>query len=386
MASPTYSSVALKTDTAGILGQDGPSDGKGLLDAPAVSLSGGGYRAMLFHLGFLWRMRDAGLLAGIKRFSSVSGGSITAGALAIAWDRIDFADAGQSFRKLVAEPLFALSRHSIQYGGILLGQIPGLSGSYVRKAYDKHVFGGVKLASLPAGRRFYFNATSMHTGKLVRFNNEWFGEWSTGRWDVGDMTLSTAVTASSAFPPVLAPIIIDLAGHRPVPTENTRHAAPARLYTMDGGVYDNLGIEAVWKRFRTVYVSDAGAAFAYEADGRRYLPSVALRVTDLMMDQIGALRFRQLNDGFHAAADSPLRREGFLVSSDYFLDPRPAGTLPYTRANAAALAALPTRLKAYSSREACGLVNWGYIATDDQLRAKGPVGGTCALPCPEYPV
>lgn len=386
MASTAYGSVALKTDTAGILGQDGPSDGKGLLEAPAVSLSGGGYRAMLFHLGFLWRMRDAGLLAGIKRFSSVSGGSITAGALAIAWDRIDFADDGQSFRKLVAEPLFELSRHSIQYGGILLGQIPGLSGSYVRKAYDKHVFGGTKLSSLPAGRRFYFNATSMHTGKLVRFNNEWFGEWSTGRWEVGDMTLSTAVTASSAFPPVLAPIIIDLAGHRPVPTENTRHEAPARLYTMDGGVYDNLGIEAVWKRFRTVYVSDAGAAFAYEADGRRYLPSVALRVTDLMMDQIGALRFRQLNDGFHAPVGSPLRREGFMVSSDYFLDPRPAGALPYTRANAAALAALPTRLKAYSPREACGLVNWGYIATDDQLRARGPVGGRCELPCPDYPV
>ena len=50
------------------------------------------------------------------------------------------------------------------------------------------------------------------------------------------------------------------------------------------------------------------------------------------------------------------------------------------------LAALPTRLKAYSPREACGLVNWGYIATDDQLRAKGPVSGRCDLPYPEFPV
>jgi NTE family protein len=386
MADTPIHRVPLNTGTSGILGHDGPAEASEIIDAPAATLSGGGYRAMMFHLGFLWRLRDAGMLEGIKRFSSVSGGSITAGALAVAWDRIDFADDGASFRTLVAEPLFELSRHSIQYGGVLLGQIPGLSGEYVRKAYDKHVFKGAKLSSLPPGRRFVFNATSMHTGKLVRFNNEWFGEWSTGRWEVGELSLATAVTASSAFPPVLAPVIIDLAGHRVVPSPGTRHDPPPKLYTMDGGVYDNLGIEAVWKRFSTVYVSDAGAAFNYEAEGHRFMPGVAMRVTDLMMDQIASLRFRQMHDGFEAAPGTSQHRSGFLVSSDYFLDPRPAGGLPYIREAAQQLAALPTRLKAYSPREACGLVNWGYIATDDQLRAKGPVSGKCDLPYPEYPV
>ena len=41
----------------------------------ALCLSGGGYRAMLFHLGALWRLNDAGLLRGLVRISSVSGGS-----------------------------------------------------------------------------------------------------------------------------------------------------------------------------------------------------------------------------------------------------------------------------------------------------------------------
>ena len=386
MADTALGRVALGTDTSGILGHDAPPKVRKIKEGPAATLSGGGYRAMLFHLGFLWRLRDAGMLEEIQCFSSVSGGSITAGALAVAWDRIDFADDGTSFRALVAEPLFELSRHSIQYGGVLLGQIPGLSGAYVRKAYDRYVFKGARLASLPPGRRFTFNATSMHTGKLVRFNNEWFAEWTTGRWEVGDLSLATAVAASSAFPPVLAPVIIDLAGHTPIQTEGTRHAPPPKLYTMDGGVYDNLGIEVAWKSYRTVYVSDAGAAFSYEADGHRFMPGVAMRVTDLMMDQIGALRFRQMHDGFNAPPGTPQHRGGFLVSSDYFLDPRPAGGLPYTREGARQLAALPTRLKAYTAHEAYGLVNWGYIATDEQLRAKGPVGGRCELPYPEFPV
>ena len=34
----------------------------------------------------------------------------------------------------------------------------------------------------------------------------------------------------------------------------------------DGGVYDNMGLEAVWKRAKVVLVSDGGAVFAGEKD------------------------------------------------------------------------------------------------------------------------
>ena len=54
----------------------------GFEDGVALSLSGGGYRAMVFHVGALWRLNEVGLLSKLKRISSVSGGSITAGALA----------------------------------------------------------------------------------------------------------------------------------------------------------------------------------------------------------------------------------------------------------------------------------------------------------------
>src|SRR5437867_2725601 len=51
----------------------------------ALCLSGGGYRAMLFHVGALWRLNDLGYLPKLNRVSSVSGGSITAGVLAMNW-------------------------------------------------------------------------------------------------------------------------------------------------------------------------------------------------------------------------------------------------------------------------------------------------------------
>ena len=57
----------------------------GLKDGIALCLSGGGYRAMLFHAGSIWRLNELGLLKKINLVSSVSGGSITSGALAVAW-------------------------------------------------------------------------------------------------------------------------------------------------------------------------------------------------------------------------------------------------------------------------------------------------------------
>lgn len=55
-----------------------------------LCLSGGGYRAMLFHLGALRRLNGAGLPPRLDRISSVSGGSITSGVLAMNWSHLAF--------------------------------------------------------------------------------------------------------------------------------------------------------------------------------------------------------------------------------------------------------------------------------------------------------
>jgi NTE family protein len=43
-------------------------------DVVALALSGGGYRAMMFHVGAMYRLNEKGLLGTLTRISSVSGG------------------------------------------------------------------------------------------------------------------------------------------------------------------------------------------------------------------------------------------------------------------------------------------------------------------------
>src|SRR5689334_22040970 len=57
-------------------------------DGAALCLSGGGYRAMVFHIGAIIRLNELGILGTLKRVSSVSGGSITAGVMGMNWGKL----------------------------------------------------------------------------------------------------------------------------------------------------------------------------------------------------------------------------------------------------------------------------------------------------------
>src|SRR5713226_6803705 len=89
----------------------------------ALCLSGGGYRAMLFHVGALWRLNNAGYLRKLKRISSVSGGSITAAMLGLVWSSLDFDDGGvgRGFQREVGEPIQSMASHTIDKWSILFG-------------------------------------------------------------------------------------------------------------------------------------------------------------------------------------------------------------------------------------------------------------------------
>src|SRR5438128_2694055 len=81
----------------------------------ALCLSGGGYRAMLFHLGALWRLNEFGLLRKLARVSSVSGGSITAAVLGLHWRKLGFGSNGTATRFIeeVVEPVRTLAGQTI---------------------------------------------------------------------------------------------------------------------------------------------------------------------------------------------------------------------------------------------------------------------------------
>ena len=75
----------------------------------ALCLSGGGFRATLFHLGSARRLNEFGMLSQLKVIASVSGGSILNGVLATRWPRLLIDDAGVilNFESEIAQPVRA---------------------------------------------------------------------------------------------------------------------------------------------------------------------------------------------------------------------------------------------------------------------------------------
>src|SRR4051812_4859004 len=169
------------------------------------ALSGGGYRAMLFHTGALWRLNEIGWLSKITTFSSVSGGSIVAGILAHAWSKLRFDEHGVATNlcEEVVDPIRVLARTSLDVPVTLRAMVkPWRSaGEELAKAYAKHLFGKCRLDELdPDGPQFVFPATNLQDGALWCFFRQ--------QGPHGQLPLATAGAASSAFPPMLSPVVI----------------------------------------------------------------------------------------------------------------------------------------------------------------------------------
>ena len=145
-------------------------------DGVTLSLSGGGYRAMVFHIGALWRLNEVGLLGRLKRVSSVSGGSITAAYLGLVWSRLEFSNGKAANFQLFVDGVQKMADTSVDIGAVIGGIfLPGSISDRVAKAYDEVLFKGAKLANLPddhggAAPRFVINATNVQTAAAGPFH------------------------------------------------------------------------------------------------------------------------------------------------------------------------------------------------------------------------
>lgn len=339
----------------------------------ALCLSGGGYRAMIFHVGALWRLNEAGYLSRLARVSSVSGGSITAGVLGLKWPRLAFDGAGvaRGFGAEVVEPLRALAGRTIDAGAIMTGVLlPGVSvADRVTSAYEKHLFGDATLQALPDVPRFVLNATNVQTGALWRFSKPYMADYRVGRVLNPTLPLARAVAASSAFPPVLSPVDLELrAGDwetPPVPgADLAREPFTTDVVLSDGGVYDNLGLETAWKRYDTILVSDAGGALQPEPEPERDWARHVVRILEVIDNQVRSLRKRQLI----AAYQRGERRGAYWGIRSDVADYHLADALPCPFDRTSALAAVPTRLARMDADQQERLINWGYAICDAALR------------------
>ena len=152
-------------------------------DGVGLCLSGGGYRAMLFHAGAFVRMNEAGLLGRLDRVSSVSGGSIAAGALGLAWSRLAWdGDVATNLDDLVTTPLIELAGHTIDVPSVLVGVWPGRIGRQAASRLRRLLFGDATLQALPKdgeGPRFVITATNLSNGTLWRFSRPYMRDYLT---------------------------------------------------------------------------------------------------------------------------------------------------------------------------------------------------------------
>lgn len=67
---------------------------------------------------------------------------------------------------------------------------------------------------------------------------------------------------------------------------------------LSGGLYDNLGLETAWKKYRTILVSDAGGKMSPRKGPFKNWKCHARRVLDVIDNQVRSLRKRQVIDSF----------------------------------------------------------------------------------------
>jgi NTE family protein len=337
-----------------------------------LCLSGGGYRAMLFHVGALWRLNELGYLPRLQRISSVSGGSITAGVLALNWSRLAFGAGGVSstFEAEVAAPLHRLAGKTIDVPAIGLGVIgPGSVGNRIAASYRRYLFDDATLQDLPDDPpRFVINATNLQSGVLWRFSKPYLRDYRVGEIKSPKLDLGTAVAASSAFPPFLSPLTLDLREEDfEPPDDEDLHRPPftTKAVLADGGIYDNLGLETVLKRYDTVFVSDGGGHMSDEGKPPRNWPFQAWRVLNVIDNQVRSLRKRAVIDAYKAGIRKGVYWGIRTNVADYGVSV-PLGcpfdqTLP--------LARISTRLARLDRITQERLVNWGYAVCDAGMRA-----------------
>lgn len=346
-----------------------------LIDGPALALSGGGYRASLFHLGALIRLNERGWLSRLLRIDGVSGGAVVAAWLGLNWRHLRFDSAGvaQNFDELVTQPLCKLASRILDVPVGMAGLLWPVSA--LPYGLARHLFGRALLSDLPDGGngpQICALATNLLTGSLVELSARGIHDDFLGDCAAPRLPLATAIAASCSIPPSFRPVALRV---RPDAWRGECAPGYARtrrgmfpLMLADGGNYDNQALHHVCKQYRIVLVSDGSAPMpSWSWVSGDWLTST-LRSNRVLIDQVRLLHQRMLRD-LHHRQDTPQRVAYWAVASrieDYGV----ADALPCDGELTYRLSRMRTRMGRYSAQEQGRLINWGYSACDAALRAE----------------
>jgi NTE family protein len=186
------------------------------------------------------------------------------------------------------------------------------------------------------------------------------GDYRLGYANAGaEWDLARAVAASSCFPPVFDPLPLDLPlGAFERGSARRDRGPPLDIRLSDGGLYDNLGLEPVWKDHRTVLVSDGGATF--QSAGDAGLVQRLGRYIAIVDHQAAALRKRWLISNF---LDGEMSGTYWGIGSATSSYAKGAEGYPADLVDDV-IAPVRTDLDAFSEAECAVLENHGYSICD----------------------
>ncbi len=272
-----------------------------------LALSGGGFRATIYHLGVVRYLRDAGHLRHVTDIASVSGGSVLSAHLVLNWDRYHGSDEDfdEAAREVVKFVQFDVRNHIIRrlpmtYALRRLARLTPFDGrritpnAILERCYLS-LYGDRRLYELPEQPALHILSTNVINGGLSVFNRNGLyvklrdDSFSSEHVEGTMASISSVVGASSAFPGLFPPVEITAADI------GVREGRFTSEWFTDGGVYDNLGIRAfLWLKeqnaeFDQIFVSDAGKPFQILSDASLGFVGQSVRASDILWDRVWQL-------------------------------------------------------------------------------------------------
>jgi predicted acylesterase/phospholipase RssA/tetratricopeptide (TPR) repeat protein len=309
-----------------------------------LALSGGGFRASLFHIGVLAHLAEADLLRHVEVLSCVSGGSIVGAHYYLEVRKLlNETPDGEITREHYVQIVKRIEKEFLEavqknlrtrlFASIVANVRTLFDSSYTRTAFlghlfERHIYSRVKddgsrnldeLIIKPAdserfnpkldnwrraakGPVLLLNATTLNTGHNWQFAVSWMGEPPLGAsspvdrndvlrrlyyWEAPPghrkVPLGRAVAASACVPALFDPI-------------EMKDLFPRQIVRLvDGGVHDNQGIVGLLEQDCTMMiVSDASGQTNLIERPSGEVTSVPLRANDILMGRVREAEFREL--------------------------------------------------------------------------------------------
>jgi NTE family protein len=304
----------------------------------AIALSGGGSRAIAFHLGCLRTLHALNILEGANVISTVSGGSVIGAmyathegtfdeferqvrgllksglvrpAIRTAFTTMEGLKAIVSVTMLIAAWVWLLPFRCMS--GVVArlasdrqgGQIGVHSEKWMprrfasrttilRRTFDSLLFNGKVMGTLRTDPpKLVAIATELRSGSAFYFGRNDAGSWRFGNMDPSQVPVAHAVAASAAYP-LLLPALDEFLTFR----HRDGSLRKERVTLTDGGIYDNLGLCPLWPgrdRAVSIGVQDIDTIIACRAGYGLRMGSPSIFFKSRMAAAFGTVHARAQN-------------------------------------------------------------------------------------------